>query len=197
MTKSQNEIELYDDETVGKLLQRLHYQYMTKRVRSLAILSEKKSTGKTTAALMLCRGLTEIYGLKVLYVDLNPLGDGLLNQHLKDYLVKDYFALTDQFAFSVFRVKDLDIDWTINVFEGPYLNRMISQFSSKFDFVIVDTFNTNNDSSPYLKVNTDSHLILVKNTNEEKMEEDSQLSQELLEGRKKIFGILNSNLREE
>jgi len=71
----------WDVDPISTIIQRIHYRYTTKGLRSISVLSEERGEGKTTISMLLARGLTEVYKFRVLLVDLNPEGDVLLNQY--------------------------------------------------------------------------------------------------------------------
>ena len=85
MSNDQRKTEVWDVDPISSILQRVHFSHTRNELRSISILSEHRNEGKTTVAMLLARGLTEVYKLKVLLVDLNPDGDAMLNQYLSNY----------------------------------------------------------------------------------------------------------------
>lgn len=156
-------------------------------MRSITIASEERSEGKTTVAITVARGLTEVFKFKVLYVDLNPQGDSLLSKYLKDYRTNDGMVQDHQFPFSILRIKDLEVDWTKNSFDGPFLNQLVTKFANEFDMIIVDSFNPSNQNDTILKVNTDSNLIVRGPKTKTKT---NLLEKEIERDRKKMLGII-------
>lgn len=188
MQDNHEDLSVWDVDPVSSMLQRIHFQYVSKRLRYFSVVSEKRGEGKTTVSILLARGLAEIYGFKVLLVDLNSQGDHLLSKYLRDYQTENGIVLESQFPFSIFRIKDLDVDWTQNVFDGPYLNRLITNFTSTFDIVIVDIANPYNENEAYLKVNTDSNLIVCSQSLGH--DKNSKLQNEIELNRKNIIGVV-------
>jgi hypothetical protein len=175
----------WDNDPIASMLQQIHFQYTTKRLRSLTVASDNRLDGKTTVSTLLARGLVEIYGFKVLYVDLNPQGDALLSKHLKSYQSNEGIVQSDLFSFSIFRIKDLEIDWSKNIFDGPYLNRLITSFTEKYDIVLVDAYVPSNENEPILKINTDTNLIVKSSKSKTHRVED-----EIVRDLKKTLGIV-------
>jgi len=178
----------WDVDPISTIIQRIHYRYTTKGLRSISVLSEERGEGKTTISMLLARGLTEVYKFRVLLVDLNPEGDVLLNQYLKKCNSKDGIVLDHPFSFQIFRVKDLDIDWSKSITDGLYLNRLIGSLSGQFDFVIVDTAHSLSQNEGFLKINTDTNLIVCTDKTFEK--EKLQVKEKIKMNRKDLFGVV-------
>lgn len=185
MSDQQAFVSAWEVEPISTLLQQVHYQYLTKRLRSITIASEMRAEGKTTVAITIARGLTEVFKFKVLYVDLNPQGDSLISKHLKDYRSKDGMVQDHQFPFSILRIKDLEVDWSKNSFDGPFLNQLVTKYANDFDMIIVDSFNPSNQTDTILKVNTDSNLIVRSPKSKSNL-----LEKEIERDRKKMLGII-------
>jgi cellulose biosynthesis protein BcsQ len=185
MGDNQALVSAWEVEPISTLLQQIHYQYLTKGLKSITVASELRSEGKTTVAVTMARGLAEVFKFKVLYVDLNPQGDSLLSKHLKDYHSKDGMVLDHQFPFSILRIKDLEIDWMKNSFDGPFLNRLVTGNTNNFDLIIVDSFNPSNAQESVLKVNTDTNLIVKSPSTKSDLIEN-----EIERDRKKLIGII-------
>jgi len=184
MNETNSTISAWETPTIAGILQQIHYQHITKKLKSLSIASEERSEGKTTVAFTIARGLTEVFKFKVLFVDLNPAGDSLLSKYLKDYhsdkgMVKDHV-----FPFSILRIRDLEVDWSKNNFDGPFLNRLITQYTSEYDIIIVDNY-TPSQKENILKVNTDSNLLIKSPKSKTNF-----LEAEIQRDRKKIIGIV-------
>lgn len=190
MNLNQKPREIWESETVANMLQRVHFQYTTKNLKSLSVVSEERSEGKTTVSILLARGLSEVYKLKVLYVDLNPEGDSMLNAHLKDYATKDGLVIGHPFSFSIFRLKDLDVDWSKTFQDSLYINKLIKNLSEQTDILIIDTPTSLNQSESVIKLNTDSHLLVVGEKMIGKKERTSLMKMDLETNRKNILGII-------
>lgn len=183
-----HKISVWDTNPTSTMLQKIHYRFLTKKMHSLSVVSEHRHEGKTTVSVLLARGLSEVYGLKVLLMDLNPEGDALLNQHLKDAEAENGIIENHQFPFAVFRLKNLKIDWAKNIFDGMYLNRMLSYFTTQYDMVIVDSMSHTNLSDNFLKINTDCNLIV--STDRTLRQRESKLTKELMLNRKPVLGVV-------
>jgi hypothetical protein len=186
MTNQHQDVSLWEVEPVSSILQKIHFEHVTKKLRSLSVVSEFRAEGKTTLSMLVARGLKEVYGMSVLLVDLNPQGDSLLSKYLGDYNTSEGMVESHPFPFDIFRVKDLDIDWAKTSFDGPFLNGTISRFTGQFDIVIVDGFNPGNSNDTILKVNTDSNLIVQS----EAKKSTSKIQDELSLDRKHLIGIV-------
>lgn len=186
MTKDLADISLWEVEPITSILQKIHFEHVAKKLKSLSIVSEHRSEGKTTLSLLVARGLKEVYNLNVLLVDLNPQGDALLSKYLGDYSNIEGMVTSHHFGFSIFRIKDLNIDWTKTSFDGPFLNAQVGSFTGKFDIVIIDSFNPANPSEAILRVNTDSNLIVQS----EAKKSTDKIQKELEIDHKHLIGIV-------
>jgi cellulose biosynthesis protein BcsQ len=178
----------WDVEPISTIIQRIHFKYTTKGMRSISVLSEERGEGKTTVSMLLARGLTEVFNFRVLLVDLNPEGDVLLNQYLKKCQTKDGIVLDHPFAFQIFRVKDLDVDWSKSITDGLYLNRLIGSLSGQFDFVVVDTAHALSQNEGFLKINTDTNLIVC--TEKTFASEQLKVKEKIKMNRKDLLGVV-------
>ena len=186
MTNPQQEISLWEVEPVSSILQKIHFEHVTKKLRSLSVVSEFRGEGKTTLSMLIARGLKEVYGMNVLLVDLNPQGDSLVSKYLGDYTTNEGMVGNHIFPFDIFRIKDLDIDWSKTTFDGPFLNGKVTSFTGKYDIVVVDGFNPGNSTDSILKVNTDSNLIVQS----ESKKTTNKIQEELNLDRKHLIGIV-------
>lgn len=186
MTKELADISLWEVEPISSILQKVHFEHVTKKLKSLSVVSEYRAEGKTTLSMLIARGLKEVYNLNVLLVDLNPQGDALLSKYLGDYSNIEGMVSNHQFAFSVFRIKDLNIDWTKTSFDGPFLNAQVGSFTEKYDIVIVDSFTPANPADAILRVNTDSNLIVQS----ESKKSTNKIHKELELDHKHLIGIV-------
>jgi hypothetical protein len=180
------EVSLWEVEPVSSILQKVHFEYVKKNLKSLSVVSEHRSEGKTTLAMLVARGLKEVYDMNVLLVDLNPQGDALLSKYLGNYSSVEGMVTKHPFPFSIFRIKDMNIDWTKTSFDGPFFNAQVAAFSGKYDVVIVDSFNPGNPQDSILRVNTDSNLIVQS----ESKKSTDKLQKELAHDRKHLIGIV-------
>lgn len=188
MTVAAREKTIWDVDPTSVILQKIYYKFITKRLKSFSVISENRHEGKTTVSVLIARGLSEVYGLKVLFVDLNPEGDSLLNLYLKDTKTENGIIENHHFPFAIFRMKNLEIDWARNIFDGLYLNRMLTYFSAQYDLVIVDTMSSQGLADTYLKLNTDSSLIV--STDHSLKLQENKLASEIKKNRKNILGIV-------
>ena len=177
----------WDLDPIASMLQRIHFKHVTKGMRSFSVVSQKAHEGKTTVSVLLGRGLHEVYGLKVLLVDSNPEGDGLLGDYLDGLPSQNGFTTGHSFPFSVFRIKDLEVNWLKNVFDSLYFNKLISSFTD-YDIVIVDTNAHDEKDQPTLKIKTDSFLV-VSSERSFKEKDKTFFSPELL-SYKNILGVV-------
>jgi hypothetical protein len=122
----------------------------------------------------------------VLLIDLNPQGDSLLSKYLGDYKSVDGMVSSHPFPFSIFRIKDLGLDWSKISFDGPFLNSLVANYTGKYDLVIVDSFNSGNPDETLLRVNTDSNLIIKS----ESKKSTNKIQKELELDRKHLIGIV-------
>jgi len=188
MTASSKERSIWDVDPASLILQKIHYKFITKRLKSFSVISENRHEGKTTVSVLIARGLSEVYGLKVLFVDLNPEGDSLLNLYLQESKTENGIIENHHFPFNIFRMKNLEIDWTKNIFDGLYLNRMLSYFTAQYDIVIVDTMSSPGLADTFLSLNTDSSLIV--STDQSLKLQNNKLVSEISKNRKNILGIV-------
>lgn len=185
MTGPSHEISAWEIEPISTILQQIHYQYVTKRMRSVSIASQLRGEGKTTLGITMARGMVEVFKFNILYVDLNSQGDSLLSKYLKDYSTKDGMVQNHQFPFSILRVKDMEIDWSKNVFDGPFLNQLITRHSSHYDMIIVDNPTATTATDTILKINTDTNIIVRSPKSK-----DDALEKEIIRDRKKLLGVV-------
>ena len=182
---------IWEIDPISSILQKIHFKHTTKDLRTIGIISEHRLEGKTTIAMLLARGLSEVYKFKILLIDLNPNGDALLNQYLNKYEkenTKDGIVLGHPFPFSIFRLKNLDISWLKNTYDGLYTNQLISQFSNQYDLIIVDTMTTEIESEVLLRANTQSHIMV---TSEKSMTaKTNKLLFEFKQNKKDVLGII-------
>ena len=177
-------IPLWETDPVAHVLQSIHYEKITKGLRSISVASDERLEGKTTTSMLIARGLYEVFKAKVLYVDLNPQGDSLLSKYLKSYTTLNGIVEKSNFSFEILRIKDMEIDWSKNAFDGPFLNRLITSYSN-YDFIVVDTYNPQSETETILKINTDSNLI-IKSTKSK----NNRLEKEISRDRKNVIGYL-------
>nr|BDT29355.1 hypothetical protein BHI3_28210 [Bacteriovorax sp. HI3] len=181
---------VWDAGPISSMIQRIHYKHTTKGLRSISVLSEKRSEGKTTVSMLLARGLSEVYKFKILLIDLNPDGDPLLNQYLKAYekeKTQDGMVQGHPFDFQIFRLKNIDMNWLKNAYDGLYTNQLVNSFSTEYDLVIVDTMTSGtNDHS--VRVSTHSNIIV--STEKSFGRSVNKLQLELEQNRKDVLGVL-------
>lgn len=182
---------VWDIDPVSSLIQRIHFKHTTKGLRSISVLSEKRSEGKTTAAILLARGLSEVYNFKILLIDLNPNGDALLNQYLQKYetsKTQDGIVKGHPFDFSIFRIKNIDMNWLKTAYDGLYANQLINSFSNEYDLVIVDTMTSDNPNDSVLRVSTHSNIIVSSEKSFGRTANKLQTELEL--NRKEVLGVI-------
>ena len=181
---------VWDVDPISSMIQRIHYKHTAKGLRSISVLSEKRSEGKTTVSMLLARGLSEVYNFKILLIDLNPDGDPLLNQYLKQYeteKTQDGMVQGHPFEFSIFRLKNIDMNWLKNAYDGLYTNQLVNTFSTEYDLVIVDTMTSGtNDHS--VRVSTHSNIIV--STEKSFGRRANKLQTELEQNRKDVLGVV-------
>ncbi len=181
---------VWDVNTISSMIQRIHYKHTTKGLRSISVVSEKRSEGKTTVSVLLARGLSEIYKFKILLIDLNPDGDPLLNQYLTSYeneKTQDGMVQGHPFDFSIFRLKNIDMNWLKNAYDGLYTNQLVNTFSTEYDLVIVDTMTAGpNDHS--VRVSTHSNIIV--STARSFGKKTNKLQTQLEQDRKDVLGVV-------
>lgn len=191
MTNGTRATSVWDIDPISSLIQRIHFKHTTKGLRSISILSEKRSEGKTTTAMLLARGLKEVYNFNVLLIDLNPDGDSLLNQYLDKYekvKTQDGLVVGHPFDFSIFRIKNIDMNWLKTAYDGLYANQLINSFSNEYDMVIVDSMTSENPNDNALRVSTHSNIIV---TSEKSFgREANKLQTELELNRKEVLGVI-------
>ena len=191
MSNDQRKTEVWDVDPISSILQRVHFSHTRNELRSISILSEHRNEGKTTVAMLLARGLTEVYKLKVLLVDLNPDGDAMLNQYLSNYeneKSNDGILHGHPFSFGIFRLKNIDMNWLKTAYDGLYANQLISSFSSTYDLIIVDTMTSINPNETSLRVSTQSNIIVTTEKSFGKTANKLQI--ELEQNRKEVLGII-------
>lgn len=191
MTNREQAVSVWDAEPISSIIQRIHFKHTTKELRTLSVLSDQRSEGKTTVAMLLARGLNEVYGFKILLVDLNPEGDGLLNQYLNEFEVKqtnDGIVKGHPFNFSIFRLKNIDMNWLKNAYDGLYANQLVNSFSAQYDMVIVDTMTSENPGDGTFRANTQSNIIVSSKKSLGKGANKLQAELEL--NRKEVLGVV-------
>lgn len=182
---------IWDIDPISSLIQRIHFKHTTKGLRSISVLSEKRSEGKTTAAMLLARGLSEVYKFKILLIDLNPDGDALLNQYLDRYETKktqDGIVTGHPFDFSIFRLKNIDMNWLKTTYDGLYANQLINTFSNEYDMLIVDTMTSENSGDTALRVSTHSNIVVSSEKSFGRTV--NKLQTELEHNRKEVLGVI-------
>lgn len=182
---------VWDVDPISSIIQRIHFKHATKGLRSISVVSEKRSEGKTTVSMLLARGLKEVYDFKILLIDLNPDGDPLLNQYLKSYETqrsKDGMVQGHPFDFSIFRLKNIDMDWLKNAYDGLYTNQLINSFSTQYDLVIVDTMSSSGPDKNSFRVNTHSNIVV--STKRSFGRRVNKLQTELEQDRKNVLGVI-------
>ncbi len=191
MTNETRANSVWDIDPISSLIQRIHFKHTTKGLRSISILSEKRLEGKTTTAMLLARGLTEVYKFKILLIDLNPDGDALLNQYLGKYETKktqDGFVVGHPFDFSIFRIKNIDMNWLKTTYDGLYANQLVNTFTNDYDLVIVDTMTSENPSDSTLRVSTHSNIIVSSEKSFGRTA--NKLQTDLEHNRKEVLGVI-------
>ncbi len=191
MTNGPRAASVWEVDPISSLIQRIHFKHTTKGLRSLSVLSENRSEGKTTIAMLLARGLTEVYGFKILLIDLNPDGDPLLNHYLSAYekeKTQDGIIKGHPFDFEIFRLKNIDMNWLKTAYDGLYANQMINSFSTQYDMVIVDTMTSANPNDSALRVSTHSNIIV--STDKTFSRTGARLQTELEQNRKEVLGVV-------
>lgn len=191
MTNETRATSVWEVDPISSLIQRIHFKHTTKGLRSLSVLSEKRSEGKTTLAMLLARGLSEVYNFKILLIDLNPDGDPLLNQYLSMYeneKTQDGITKGHPFNFEIFRIKNIDMNWLKTAYDGLYANQMIHAFSAQYDMVIVDTMTSNNPNEAALRVSTSTNVIVSSEKTFGRT--GTKLQVELEQNRKEVLGVV-------
>lgn len=191
MTNETRATSVWDIDPISSLIQRIHFKHTTKGLRSISVLSEKRLEGKTTTAMLLARGLSEVYKFKILLIDLNPDGDALLNQYLTKYESKktqDGMVVGHPFDFSIFRIKNIDMNWLKTAYDGLYANQLVNTFTNDYDLVIVDTMTNDNPNDATLRVSTHSNIIVSSEKSFGRTA--SKLQTELEHNRKEVLGVI-------
>lgn len=181
---------IWDVDPISTMIQRIHYKHTAKGLRSISVLSEKRSEGKTTVSMLLARGLSEVYKFKILLIDLNPDGDPLLNQYLKPYetqKTQDGIVQGHPFEFSIFRIKNIDMNWLKNTYDGLYTNQLVNTFSSEYDLVIVDTMTVEGSE---IAVRVSTHSNIVVSSQKSFGRKVNKLQRELEQNRKDVLGVV-------
>jgi cellulose biosynthesis protein BcsQ len=194
MTNEPRVASVWEVDPISTLIQRIHFQHTTKGLRTLSVLSENRSEGKTTISMLLARGLSEVYSFKILLIDLNPDGDALLNQYLNPYekeKTKDGIIQGHPFNFEIFRLKNIDMNWLKTAYDGLYANQLISAFAKEYDLVIVDTMTSSNPNESVLRVTTNSNIIV--STKKSFGRASNKLQIELEQNRKEVLGVVFNN----
>ncbi|MDO9181221.1 MAG: AAA family ATPase [Bacteriovorax sp.] len=191
MTNKSRATSVWEVDPISSIIQRIHFKHTMKGLRSISVLSEKRLEGKTTIAMLLARGLTEVYNFKILLIDLNPNGDALLNQYLNEYeknKTQDGIVTGHPFNFSIFRIKNIDMNWLKTAYDGLYANQLINSFSDQYDIVIVDTMTSNSPNDTGLRVSTQSNIIVSSEKSFGKTANKLQI--ELEQNRKEVLGVV-------
>lgn len=191
MTNETRANSVWDIDPISSLIQRIHFKHTTKGLRSISILSEKRLEGKTTTAMLLARGLSEVYKFKILLIDLNPDGDALLNQYLSKYennKTQDGIVVGHPFDFSIFRIKNIDMNWLKTAYDGLYANQLINTFTNDYDLVIVDTMTSENPTEASLRVSTHSNIIVSSEKSFGRVA--NKLQTDLEHNRKEVLGVI-------
>lgn len=191
MTNGPRAATVWDVDPISSLIQRIHFKHRTKGLRSISVVSENRSEGKTTVSMLLARGLKEIYDFKILLIDLNPDGDPLLNQYLKEYekeKTQDGMVQGHPFDFEIFRLKNIDMNWLKNAYDGLYTNQLVNSFSTEYDLVIVDTMTTGGTNDHSVRVSTHSNIIV--STDKSFGKKANKLQLELEQNRKDVLGVI-------
>ncbi|MBC7713438.1 MAG: AAA family ATPase [Rhizobacter sp.] len=192
MTNGPRAASVWEVDPISSLIQRIHFKHTTKGLRSLSVISENRSEGKTTIAMLIARGLSEVYNFKILLIDLNPDGDPLLNQYLNSFekeKTQDGIIKGHPFNFDIFRLKNIDMNWLKTAYDGLYANQMINSFSTQYDMVIVDTMNSVTPGDTALRVSTHSNII-VSTEKSFGRTTGSKLQLELEQNRKEVLGVV-------
>lgn len=184
--KGQRTNSVWDVDPISSLIQKVHYRRVRKGLRSVSIVSEKRAEGKTTVAMLVARGLAEVYRNKVLLVDLNPEGDPLLNEYLNDYKSKDGFVVGHPFKFDIFRLKNLDMKWLKTAFDGIYTNQLIASLTAHYDVMIVDTMSYDQYQQYPLKINTHTNIVVGS----KESFKNSKFKQALEHDKKDVLGVV-------
>ena len=91
------------------------------------------------------------------------------------------------FEFQIFRLKNIDMNWLKNAYDGLYTNQLVNSFSTEYDLVIVDTMTSGtNDHS--VRVSTHSNIIV--STEKSFGRSVNKLQIELEQNRKDVLGVL-------
>lgn len=191
MTNGTRATSVWDIDPISSLIQRIHFKHTTKGLRSISVLSEKRSEGKTTTAMLLARGLSEVYNFKILLIDLNPDGDALLNHYLDEYetsKTQDGIVVGHPFDFSIFRIKNIDMNWLKTAYDGLYANQLVHTFSTEYDLVIVDTMTTENPNDSSLRVSTQSNIIVSTEKSFGRIA--NKLQTDLEHNRREVLGVI-------
>lgn len=177
---------IWDVDPIGKLIQKAHYWSLNKGLKSISVISEHPFEGKTMISMLLARGLSEVYNLKVLYIDLNPRGDKLINQYFGDYEFQDGVVKGHSFKFDIFRLKNLEIDWKKNIFDTLYLEQLVERLTAHYDIVVVDTMSNGKDGNYPLFVNTHTNVVVASKETFAK----NSLKNFLVNERKNVLGVI-------
>ncbi len=177
---------IWDVDPVSTLIQKTNYRILNKGLKSISVLSEHRFEGKTTVAMLLARGLSEVYNQKILYIDMNPRGDFLLNQYLDHFEFQEGFSKGHPFKFDILRLKNLEFDWKKNIFDSLYLDQVVTKLSEHYDLVVVDTMSTGKMGDYPLMVNTQSNVVVASKATFE----TNGLRTFLLKERKDVLGVI-------
>lgn len=158
---SKSESDIWDSETIARSLQAIHFEQKRRELKILSIVSFLPKEGKTTVAMNLANGYSKVYSSKVLYVDLNPQGDILISQKLGDYHSQNGFVDNVDLGFTIFRIKDLSIDWSKSFFDSLFIGRLFETFKVDFDLVIIDSHCLVSKSDSGLNINADGYILVT------------------------------------
>ncbi len=182
----QSKASIWDVGPISALIQKIHYKHVTKNLKTISIVSANRSEGKTTVAMLTARGLSEVYGLNVLLVDVNPEGDLLMNQYLGELEFQDGFIKGHSFPFDIFRLKNLEMKWLKTAFDGLYTTQLVNSLTAHYDVVIVDAMSKSKLVQYPIVANTQSNVIVAtKNTFNE-----SDLEEYYVNEKKNVLGII-------
>ena len=114
-----------------------------------------------------------------------------MNQYLSEYeteKTQDGILKGHPFKFSIFRIKNIDMNWLKTAYDGLYANQLINSFSDEYDMVIVDTMTSSNPHESVLRVSTHSNIIV--STEKSQGRSINKLQLELEANRKEVLGVI-------
>jgi len=150
----------WDNQIIAKTLQTIHFEQKRRDLKLLTVTSAVAMAGKTTLSLTIASGLAEVYKQKVLYNDLNPQGDVLLTQKLGKYQTRDGFVQGHSYPFSIYRIKDLIIDWSKNFFDSLFIGRLLEDFKNQFDLILIDSNSTLSNIDHRLNIHAEGYVVV-------------------------------------